>query len=52
MHKESIRIELSIEDLNVILEALGSLPFARVYKLIGQLQEQARAQLAANEEPR
>ncbi|HEX2872361.1 MAG TPA: hypothetical protein VHP33_13930 [Polyangiaceae bacterium] len=42
-----IQLELSIEEANVILEALGQLPFARVFALIGRFQEQARAQLDA-----
>ena len=41
----SIKIELSIEETNLILESLGQLPFARVYALIGKIQEHARAQL-------
>jgi hypothetical protein len=41
----TIKIELNIDETNLILEALGQLPFARVYTLIGRIQEQARAQL-------
>jgi hypothetical protein len=40
-----IKLELSIDETNLILEALGQLPFARVFTLIGRIQEQARAQL-------
>jgi hypothetical protein len=40
-----IKLELEIDETNLILEALGQLPFARVYTLIGRIQEQARAQL-------
>jgi hypothetical protein len=43
----NIKLELEIEETNLILEALGQLPFARVYTLIGRIQEQARAQLDA-----
>jgi hypothetical protein len=42
-----IDLQLSIDDTNLILEALGQLPFARVFQLIARIQEQARAQLAA-----
>jgi hypothetical protein len=55
MAKETIRLELSLEDINAILEALGALPFSRVFQLIGRIQEQARAQLPPPpqaEEPR
>lgn len=41
----TIKLELSIDETNLILEALGQLPFARVYTLIGRIQEQAHAQL-------
>ena len=40
-----IKLELAIEETNIILEALGQLPFVRVYALIGRIQEQARAQV-------
>lgn len=41
----TIKLELEVDDTNLILEALGSLPFVRVYQLIGRIQEQARAQI-------
>ena len=41
----AIKVELTIDEANLVLEALGQLPFARVYALIGRLQDQARAQL-------
>jgi hypothetical protein len=45
--QKNIKLDLTIDDTNLILEALGQLPFARVYALIGRIQEQARAQLDA-----
>lgn len=42
-----IKLEFDIDETNLILEALGQLPFARVFQLIGRIQEQARAQVAA-----
>jgi hypothetical protein len=47
-----IQLDLSIEDTNLILEALGALPFAQVYTLIGRIQERARQQIADASEPR
>jgi len=44
---QEIHLELTIDDLNLILEAAGALPFARVYGLIGKIQEQAARQLKA-----
>lgn len=42
---ETFSIELSIQEANVILGALGQLPFARVHGLIANIQDQANAQL-------
>lgn len=42
-----IKLELEIEDTNLILEALGKLPFVTVYQLIGRIQAQAQAQIQA-----
>jgi len=41
----TIKFELTVDETNLILEALGQLPFARVYMLIARVQEHARAQL-------
>ena len=45
MHE--LKIELAIEEVNVILEGLGALPFAKVYALVAKIQEQAARQIAA-----
>ncbi len=42
---KTIELEFTVEETNLVLEALGALPFARVYTLIGRIQEQARQQL-------
>ena len=42
---KNIQLDLTVEDTNLILEALGALPFAQVYALIGRIQERARKQL-------
>ena len=44
-----IQFELTLEEANLIFKALGKLPFADVYELIGKLNEQANAQLADKE---
>lgn len=41
----TIRIELGVDDVNLVLEALGKLPFVQVYQLIGRIQSQAQAQV-------
>jgi hypothetical protein len=48
---KTIQLELTIEDTNLVLEALGQMPFARVYALIGRIQERARQQIEQSSEP-
>jgi len=43
-----INLRLSIDDVNVILEGIGNLPFAKVYGLVGRIQEQAAQQIRAD----
>ena len=42
---KELQLKLTINELNLILEALGTQPYLRVYELIEQIQEQAKAQL-------
>jgi hypothetical protein len=42
---QELNVKLTIDELNVILESLGSQPYMRVYGLIGKLHQQAQAQL-------
>jgi|JI9StandDraft_2_1071091.scaffolds.fasta_scaffold36909_2 hypothetical protein len=42
-----IQLQLSLDELNLVLEAVGNLPFARVFALVGKIQAQAGAQLQA-----
>lgn len=44
---QEITLSITIDEANLILEALGNLPFVKVYSLIGKVQEQARHQLDA-----
>jgi hypothetical protein len=41
-----ITLTLGLDETNLVLEALGQLPFTRVYQLIATIQEQAHKQLA------
>lgn len=43
----SLQLQLTLDDVNLLLEAVGALPFARVYGLVGRIQAQAAAQLQA-----
>lgn len=50
MKTKNLQFELTIEETNLILEALGQQPFVRVFGLIGKLQESARVQVEADEQ--
>ena len=49
MHE--ITVKLSLDETNLVLEALGNLPFARVYGLVAKIQGQAGEQLRPRETP-
>ncbi len=40
-----IKLDLSIDEANLVLEGLGNLSFAKVFALIAKIQEQASQQL-------
>jgi hypothetical protein len=42
---KKIRLELSLEEVNLILQSLGEFPFKEVYELIGKINAQANQQL-------
>lgn len=42
-----IQLQLSIDELNLILEGVGNLPFAKVYTLVAKIQAQAAEQIKA-----
>ncbi|CAD5372268.1 conserved hypothetical protein [Rubrivivax sp. A210] len=44
---QDIKLNLAIEDVNLILEGLGNMPYAKVYTLVAKIQEQAARQLEA-----
>ena len=47
-----VKLTVTIEEANLLLEGLGQMPFARVYALVAKLQEQAASQLdGAGEAP-
>lgn len=45
MDKQAINLQLSADEINLLLEGLGSMPFVKVYGLIGKIQEQVSGQL-------
>ena len=40
-----LQLRLSIDELNLILEGVGNLPFAKVYALVAKIQAQAAEQI-------
>ena len=46
---KEINLRLTIEETNLVLEALGNLPFVKVYRLVSKIQEQATPQTNTNE---
>lgn len=40
-----IKLSLTVEDVNHILQGLGDQPYAKVYTLVGKIQQQAAEQI-------
>lgn len=51
MDKKDINLQLTADEINLLLEGLGSMPFVKVYALIAKLQQQASDQLNKANEP-
>lgn len=49
MNGKEIRLDLSVAEINQILEALGQLSYHQVYQLIDKIQLQATQQLQEEE---
>lgn len=46
-----MKLELTIEQINIILNALGNAPFVQVERLINEIRKQGQAQMAPQEAP-
>jgi hypothetical protein len=44
-----MKLELTIAEINMILQALGNAPYAQVFELVQKIQQQAQAQVAKQE---
>ncbi|HEY0737443.1 MAG TPA: hypothetical protein VGD69_21170 [Herpetosiphonaceae bacterium] len=42
---QPVQLSLSLNEVNTVLEALGQMPYIKVYQLIGKIQQQAQEQL-------
>ena len=47
---QEISLQLTLGEVNQILDALGGIPYRQVYQLIGKIQRQAEAQLQQPEQ--
>ena len=45
MNMKQIKLDLTVDEANLIMEGLGNLPFVKVHELIGKIHEQASAQV-------
>jgi hypothetical protein len=45
-----MKLELTINDVNVILQALGNAPYAQVFELVEKIRTQAQAQVQSTEQ--
>jgi len=41
---QKIHLELTFEEVNLVLKSLGNLPFNQVFDVIGKIHDQANAQ--------
>ena len=41
-----MKLELTVNEINVLMQALGNMPYAQVFELIQKIREQAQAQFA------
>lgn len=42
---KQVKLDLTLDETNLILEGLGNMPFIKVHELIGKIHEQASAQV-------
>jgi hypothetical protein len=48
----TITLTLSIQEANLVLQALGNAPYATVFELIEKIKAQAQGQVQPQEEPK
>jgi hypothetical protein len=45
-----MKFDLTLNEINVIMHALGQLPYASVFELVTKIREQAQAQIVQQQE--
>lgn len=46
-----MKLELSLPEINAVLQALGAMPYAQVFELVEKIRKQAQTQVAADQAP-
>ena len=47
---QKIRLELTIDEINVILNALGQMPYVQVVSILNNISKQAESQFKSKED--
>lgn len=47
---KDINLNLSTEEANTLLEALGNMPYVKVFQIIDKIQQQASAQMSPSDD--
>lgn len=45
-----MKLELTLQEINAVLQALGTAPYAQVFQLVEKIRSQAQAQVSAEQE--
>ncbi len=45
-----MKLELTVPEINVVMQALGNMPYAQVFELIEKIRTQAKEQLPADKD--
>jgi len=45
-----MKIELTINEINTLLQSLGNMPYAQVFELVDKIRTQAQSQMQAAEQ--
>jgi hypothetical protein len=45
-----MKLDLSLNEINVIMQALGQMPYASVFELVEKIRTQAQAQVQTTEQ--
>jgi hypothetical protein len=45
-----MKLDLTLPEINALLQALGAMPYAQVFELVLKIREQVQPQLAAKQE--